>query len=316
MNKMAPQITSLRTAWARLRLTTKDIGVVTFATLALLVTLAWGWLQIGSSIFVLMVPVTVGFLLAIHLSVFRKILEHQERTAAEVHNNYRQIESALSLFSSLRISYPLPPLRGWAISPDFGVLLASVILQKQPRTILELGSGASTVVLGYCVRRMGRGRIVSLEHDEYFAEESRRNIANHKLEEVVTIVHAPLRTVYFDQDEFAWYDISKLPAMDAIDLLIIDGPPGPPGNLSRYPALPMLQRFLSNEAVIIFDDGQRSAEQDTVRRWLTEFPFLEAKYVELEKGALVLARSSVRIPPLGLSFPAEMDRSSPNPEAA
>jgi hypothetical protein len=41
-------------------------GRVAFATLALFLALAWGWLQIGPSVFVLLVPLTVGTFLAIH----------------------------------------------------------------------------------------------------------------------------------------------------------------------------------------------------------------------------------------------------------
>src|SRR5262249_17503863 len=239
MEKIARQIEGLRTAWARSGLTRRDAGRVALVTLALFLALAWGWLQIGPAVFVLLLPPPAGIPLALHPRLFRKTVEHQRQSAAEAQNIYRQIESIVSLSSTLGISYPLPPLGVWTISPDLGLLLASLVLQRQPRMILEMGSGASTVVLGYCLRRLGRGRIVSIDHDAYFVEESRRSISTHKLDEVVTVVHAPLRTIYLDQKQYPWYDISKLPAIEAVDLLVIDGPPD-----HRYPALPMLHHLL------------------------------------------------------------------------
>lgn len=298
--------------WVRSELTPKDIGLIVFIALALLIALVWGWFHVGPIILAVVLPLTVGGVVAIQLSAFRKIIDHQSRSAADAQNNYRQLESAVSLFSSLKISYPLPPLRGWAISPDFGVLLASVIFQSESHTILELGAGVSTLLLAYCIRRMGRGRIVSLEHDQDFADESRRYVAAHQLDDIVTIVHAPLRSHHIDGQHYAWYDVSKLPAVGPVDLLVIDGPPGPPGVLSRYPALPVFSSMLTDEAIIIVDDGERREEQETVRRWLTEFPRFKAKYVPLEKGALLLAKSWERLPASGQNFSAERDRPSPN----
>src|SRR5262249_33675178 len=110
---------------------------------------------------------------------------------------------------------------------------------------------------------------------------------------------------YLDQKQYPWYDISKLPAIEAVDLLVIDGPPD-----HRYPALPMLHHLLSNEAVIVCDDAKRAIAQENVRRWLSEVPVLGAQYVALDTRALVLTSGAVRIPPLALTFPAGRGPSS------
>jgi hypothetical protein len=74
---------------------------------------------------------------------------------------YQQLEALTSLTSILPIRYPLPPMRGWAISPDFGVLLVSEILNKKPHVVVELGSGVSTLLIAYCLELVGHGRVVS-----------------------------------------------------------------------------------------------------------------------------------------------------------
>jgi len=282
-------------AWAAqagLHLTAKDVGVVIFATVTLLLTLVWA---AGVTLLTVLAPITVGLLLSVQLHGVRRILDYQvrshshglEHVTKQLSNEYRQVQSLLSLFFTLRIAHPLPPLRGWAVSPDFGVLVISNILHRQPLTILELGSGVSTLLLGYCVRQLGRGHVLSVDHLEDFAEESRRNIARHGLEDVVTIVHAPLRQIRLRGQEFLWYDPARLP-IGPIDCLIVDGPPATTGELARYPAIPLLHSSLSDKAMILVDDGERDDEQEAIRRWLTEFPWLDAQYVALEKGAFVL----------------------------
>jgi predicted O-methyltransferase YrrM len=85
---------------------------------------------------------------------------------ASADNLYQQLESLISVTSILSLRTPLPPMRGWAISPDFGVLLVAEILRKKPRQVLELGSGVSTLLIAYCLEKIGHGRVVSFDHDK------------------------------------------------------------------------------------------------------------------------------------------------------
>ena len=112
-------------------------------------------------------------LFAAQLEIYRRVqflLNH-------AHENYRQTEALFSLFSLLKIRRPLPPLRDFAISPDFANLLVALIDETRPRVILELGSGASTLITGYRLQQLGQGRIISLEHDEKYAAVTRTRLA-------------------------------------------------------------------------------------------------------------------------------------------
>src|ERR687891_1928258 len=65
--------------------------------------------------------------------------------------DYPQTETLSSLLAVLRPRAPFPPFRGWAISPDFAVLLLTQVLTRRPARVVELGSGVSTLVLGYAL---------------------------------------------------------------------------------------------------------------------------------------------------------------------
>ena len=198
--------------------------------------------------------------------------------------DYRQLEALASLLAVLRPRAPFPPFRGWAISPDFAVLLLTQVLTRRPARVVELGSGVSTLVLGYALEQTG-GQLTSVDHDHLYAEQSRITVAQHALQKVVTIVHAPLEPW---RGGTPWYSDAWVRGLPPIDLLVVDGPPGDTGSLARYPALPVLAPRLTATASIVVDDANRADEQAIVARWLAEQTGLTATRVETEKGAVVL----------------------------
>jgi predicted O-methyltransferase YrrM len=105
--------------------------------------------------------------------------------------DYRQLEALASLLAVLQPRAPLPPFRGWAVGPDFASLLVTLVLRERPACVLELGSGVSTLILGYALERTG-GKLVSVDHEAEYAERTRVAVGLHGLAEVATILHAPL----------------------------------------------------------------------------------------------------------------------------
>jgi len=214
-------------------------------------------------------------------------LQRQRRAQAR---DYRQIESLFSLFGVLQVRHPLPRLRGWAVSPDFAVLMVSLILERKPGFIVELGSGASTLLAGYALKQIGSGRVISLEHDEAYAAASAEEVRLHGLEGFAGVRHAPLRRLELEGQSWLWYDRALLDDVAEVDLVVVDGPPGNLQRLSRYPALPVLLDRLSPDAVIVMDDYRRRDEREIVSRWLEAFRDFRAREVATEKGAIVLRR--------------------------
>ncbi|GAB4277987.1 MAG: hypothetical protein Kow0056_09830 [Coriobacteriia bacterium] len=207
---------------------------------------------------------------------------------AQLENLYRQMEGLVSLYSTLGVQFPLPPMRHWAASPDFASLLIRLVFQHRPRLVLEAGSGVSTVLLGYALRRLGAGRVISLEHSQAFMSLTEELIDLHQLGDVAEVRHAPLETVALSGGSWLWYSVREIDDIDEIDMVVVDGPPGDTQPLARYPALPILQSRLSNRALVVLDDMVRSDEQEIVKRWESEFDGYAREDYQTEKGATVL----------------------------
>jgi hypothetical protein len=75
-----------------------------------------------------------------------------------------------------------------------------------------------------------------------------------------------------------------------IDLLVIDGPPESTQKMARYPALPLLFKYLLNESIIILDDGGRKEEKEIVEIWEKEFENISSEYLDFEKGAFLIKK--------------------------
>ena len=217
-----------------------------------------------------------------------------QRSAGVYHdlNEYRQLTTFQQLHAYLRPRFILPPMRDWAISPDFAVLLVRLIEDRRPKRIVEFGSGNSTLVCAYCLERLGGGEIISIDHDPQFAARTRDELSRHHLGAWADVRVAELKSSAYLDDEgqpIAWYDsavVDRLPG--DIDMVIVDGPPAAGGPLVRSPALPALSERLTHTAVLVLDDADRPGEQATLARWREAFPSMDLAFEATEKGAAVV----------------------------
>lgn len=225
----------------------------------------------------------------VHLLQYR-LLAGVDSTELEARTLYRQIESFQHLMSLLKLEKPLPPLRGWAASPDFLLLVAQHMLSGKPYRAIECSSGASTLVLARCMQIIGHGHVYSLEHEAHYAEQTRAQLRDQGLEEWATVCDAPLESVQ-EGHVSPWYSLKNLPD-DAREcrLLVVDGPPKDTGPLARLPALPRLANRLHPECVVLLDDADRPDEKVIVQKWLESDPTLEKRDLPCEKGCAALLR--------------------------
>jgi O-antigen/teichoic acid export membrane protein/predicted O-methyltransferase YrrM len=205
--------------------------------------------------------------------------------------NYRQIESLFSIYATLNVAQPLPPMRGWAVSPDFASVVIALIHDVKPTCIVEAGSGVSTLIAGYTLKQEGGGMIVSLEQDKRYADIARANVNRHGLGDFVSVRHAPLKSRMIGSKSWLWYDLDQLEDVKSIDMVIVDGPPGNIQRLARYPALPILADRLSDKAVVVLDDCFRHAEREILARWLRDYAGFTSETVGTEKGTVILRKS-------------------------
>ena len=205
------------------------------------------------------------------------------------------IESLFSIYSTLRPRRSLPEMRGWACSPDLLKYLMDTVLNKKPRTIVEAGCGVSTIILGYALKLIGEGKLFSFEHKKEYADQIRENISEHDLDNFITIIDGPLIEYNISEKSWLWYDINSLGTTFSIDMLFIDGPPRSIQELSRYPALNILGSRLSENSIIILDDGNRNDEREIIKKWQKEYSHLSALYLKFEKGAFVIFNKNNKI---------------------
>jgi predicted O-methyltransferase YrrM len=208
--------------------------------------------------------------------------------------NMRELEGLHQLFGGFTPRAPMPPTGHWALNPTDLLALLHLVERRQPAVVVELGSGTSTVWMAYAVERYG-GRIISLDHDPEFAQRTRTMLRTHGLDAVADVRDAALLPVTIGDAGFDWYDLTALSDVDSIDLLLVDGPPGSTGPLSRYPALPLLRARLAPGATVVLDDTSRADERETLRRWLAEDASMVAEPVTAGQHA-VLSSARRRAP--------------------
>ena len=217
----------------------------------------------------------------ITLPRMRKRLERE--VCEQGHRDYAQQVAWTELRDHLDVRPFMPALRGWAASPDVLRVVVRHIDRLRPELVVECGSGASSVWIGYALRRAGRGRLVTIEHEAGYAEQTRDLVADHDLDDIVEVRHAPLteiepETITVDGAQVItadhWYDASVLTDLNGIGVLFVDGPPQATGRHARHPAVPTLFPRCTEDAVIILDDAVRPDEKALGERWLTEYPEL------------------------------------------
>lgn len=272
----------------KLQLTNKDVALVLLILLLLVTAAFLVWLLFGEAALVAIPILSTILTLVVILDLYRRFSNQQKEQQQHRQQDYQQIEALFSLFFTLRPDLPLPNMRGWAASPDFLKTVIELVLVEQPALIVEAGSGVSTLLIAYCLKRLDKGKVISLDHDFKFAAITQNLLASHGLSEIATVLYAPLKEFEIDGRKWLWYDKSRLELDQTIDLLVIDGPPQSVQKLARYPALPLLFQHLSDKAVLVLDDGYREDEREIVALWQREFNDISCEIIDAEKGAYLI----------------------------
>lgn len=214
---------------------------------------------------------------------------------------YAQLESLSWLQRRLAIKGHLSPLRGWATSPDVLLRLHAHIMATKPRMVVELGSGASTLVIADALRQNGVGKLISFEHIDHYGSQTLGTLQAECLEDWVDLRIGDLERwegEHLNSEDAEkpsfWYPVMLLEGVENVDLLWVDGPPGATCLFSRYPALPALADKLSSNAEVWIDDTIRQEEKDICEHWAKNYGF-ELEYYPLEKGLGRLTRPDAQV---------------------
>ncbi|MDX9964230.1 class I SAM-dependent methyltransferase [Desulfobacter postgatei] len=218
-------------------------------------------------------------------TVNRRFTWHEKKNE----NDKLEIQN-ISALSALKLNWPLF-FGGWSVDGFMCRFLLQYLMENRPKNIVELGSGSSTILISRCLEILKEDTSfhVAIDHENRYLQQTQEQARLNGLEDRITFLECPLeRYEAFDK---LWYGgvIDKLKG-EKIDLLIIDGPPGPLQSHSRYPAVPLLYELLAPHCTIVLDDAGRPDEREIVKQWVEEFPDFEMSLYPEGHGIAVLSR--------------------------
>lgn len=141
----------------------------------------------------------------------------------------RRIEKQIAMFEDESVSKWLltwirHPYNHWAMAATDLMDLYRLIIDKKPNCIVEFGTatGFSTVVMAYALKRIGRGRIISLEQDIDMHEYAKK-MSPPELNAYIDYRLSPITVSELERNKFMCY---KNDFETPIDFAVIDGPVG------------------------------------------------------------------------------------------
>lgn len=141
---------------------------------------------------------------------------------------------------------------GAAASYGLMYLLFRVLNEHEIRSVVEFGSGQTTLLIDR-IKRTGTHHVCYEHSPEWHAQFAPRLIScDYRLR--------ALKEATIEARHVQWY--SDVEARN-FDLLLIDGPPGT-DRFSRFGCVELIRSHISDDFLIIMDDGQRRGERDTV----------------------------------------------------
>jgi hypothetical protein len=208
------------------------------------------------------------------------------------------VQTAVEQQAALALAQRFPgiymPLSAWSMRASNIQGLLSLCDSIQPCTIVELGSGVSTLYVAAWLKQSGRGKLISFDHEAEWAQLCNDSLCHCGLADFAEVRVAPLHTIP-DTSATPWYQIDGLSDdIDAVDLLIVDGPPAGRANIatSREPAVDVFYERLTERAAVFLDDGSRPGERTVVSNWVNKFADLKATEYQSFSGYWLLRRTA------------------------
>ena len=175
----------------------------------------------------------------------------------------------------------LPHLGSWKADTWFLWRIVETIERLRPSEVVELGCGASSLIIARALERNGGGKLTSFDQDAEFVVQTGQWLAGLGL--AASIRHAP---IVADPNAWShcWYDLSGVPTK--IDLLVIDGPPWALNPFGRGRAEVLFDR-IGPGGMILLDDALRPGERVVAARWRRRWPNFSFRLLGGAKGTLV-----------------------------
>ena len=201
-----------------------------------------------------------GLASALSISVPLRLLMEENR---EIRQEARDL---WGLAHAMKDGKPWLAPGGWALGADALICLLREIDSRNSQVIVELGPGASSVILAASTS----AHLIGLEHDKRYVDLLSRQLASNAVENY-ELLHAQLETQRYGDDTVEWYGPHALAALPSrIDVLIVDGPPNHGGGRNRSLAWSELGDRIPPGGIVLIDDTHRSTERTMASEWLAD----------------------------------------------
>ncbi|MBA2613898.1 MAG: class I SAM-dependent methyltransferase [Bacteroidetes bacterium] len=166
------------------------------------------------------------------------------------------------------------PYNTWSISPQGMMVIINHILINNVKTVVEFGTGISTVFLNNLSIKNGLNlKIISIDHDAKWQNTIKEKYKAPNVE----YIHSPLNTkMKFKNEEFFWYDPEVLNKIDKqkTDLIIVDAPIGKNSHYERAGAFEFFKQELNrNNFSCFLDDIDQEALKEVMQHYYPNAKF-------------------------------------------
>jgi hypothetical protein len=169
---------------------------------------------------------------------------------------------------------------------------ASAVLKRRPDTVLEFGSGVSTVVSALLMRRIHGDdgvRVFSVEQGEDAGADTRARLEALGLQHLVSMHIAPVTMGVVDAFESTGYGVTAEEMGTFLggaqpQMVLVDGPLG--GYGARFSTLIVAHPWLASDAEIWMDDALRDSEL-AIAYWWSELGYLQDARLQFSAKGIV-----------------------------
>lgn len=230
-----------------------------------------------------------------YFSQIKKSIGLINKTADLSYENSVDLISANQLFSLFKELPYLPVTDSSLRFSSLTYFLNDIVINKR-KCIIEFGAGISTICLAKLIKQLGLKdvSVISIDNNKEWLDIVKSYISDdiHGLD--FRFIQAELRECHVALDNNKWYDVKILKELEnykgKIDSVLVDGPEAWSKEiaLSRYPAVPFLADYFSDNFSVFLDDTNRQGEQLIQEMWQNKFDLklqrLSTSFSRLYKG--------------------------------
>lgn len=196
-----------------------------------------------------------------------RILDDSARTAA------RKAADSLALnhLREIDLGLGFMPWTRAAMRPSTILHILNEIFINDRRTIIEFGSGISTLYLAWAARKID-ARLLSIEENEGWCDKVKDMLQQNGLDGFCDLQPVACREVRMNGYMCRWYDVERVKRIieqQRFDLVIVDGPTAyqKGQETARRPAIDVLRDNLAETYAIFLDDAMRPGERRVLEAW-------------------------------------------------